>query len=286
VQVFEAAPKEIVAGDDTAVTLTWSVSGKTTDIQITGGGIPLTGLDPQGSLSLTISDGAIFVLTAYNGDLSSSKHVQISTTEATPVPPDAPVIVDFSAEIDINETVSIDLSTGVYKILEGADVTLKWEVKGEDVDIELNDSPAPSGEKWLGPIDADADYKLTATNETATVVDYLYIRVFRVLPPPQNFAWDPPTFSWEYLRPDDIKGFRLYKTPGEPVLVAATEGLGITDPDYILPKPDEAPYEWELPDHPDNCGTFFLVAVYDDPYDNDIEKETDAAADSWGILCP
>ena len=91
VQLFEATPTEIVAGARTEVVLTWSVLGNATDIQIVGAGVPLTGLSLQDSISLSISDDVFFVLTAYNGDQSSSKHVQIRTVEPTPAPLDTPV---------------------------------------------------------------------------------------------------------------------------------------------------------------------------------------------------
>lgn len=278
VQVFDAVPKEIVEGDNTEVTLTWSVAGKTTDIQITGGGVPLTGLKPQGSISINISEEVIFVLTAYNGQLSSSKHVQIGTVEATPVPPEAPVIADFSAEVEGGKLVSYNPGTEVYKILEDANVTLKWAVSGEEVEIELNGKRVSGEEKDMGPIRADVDYQLLAKNEGGDDIRDLYIRVAaRELPPPTDFTYEPSTrtFSWSYPRPDDIEGFRLY---------AVREGESNRVPVAGEDELTADVYAWTLPD--DRCGVFYLVAVYEDPYNGDAPTETDAAEASWGVPCP
>ena len=279
VQVFDALPKTIVEGDDTAVTLTWSVAGPTTDIQITGAGIPLTGLDPQGSISITISDGAIFVLTAYNGQISDSKHVQIGTIEATPVPPDAPVIVTFTADVEDGMLVHPpEPGTAVYEILEGAEVTLRWDVSGENFVVKL-DGEVVGGNDWpLGPVWEDGSHELLASNETGQDVSNLFIRIAaRVLPPPEEFAYVEGVFYWKYQRPDDILGFRLYKTPGVNVLVADTREL---------PAPVEGQYDYEWERRDDVCGVLYLVAVYRDPYNDFMVTETDAADKSWGIPCP
>ncbi len=90
IEFFTATPSEIVEGDDNDVHLAWAVTGQTTDIEITSlGGFTQANLQPRDIISLTLSDPDLFVLTAYNGDLSASEAIEIKTLAPTP-PPDRP----------------------------------------------------------------------------------------------------------------------------------------------------------------------------------------------------
>jgi hypothetical protein len=85
---FSPAQPVQVSNEQIAVRLDWVVSGKTTNITLTGGPLDANGfvqLDPQGSVTIYISDDAVFVLRAINGDQVVLRTVEVRLRHATPL---------------------------------------------------------------------------------------------------------------------------------------------------------------------------------------------------------
>lgn len=91
IDFFSALPKDVVRGNGTNVQLTWSIKGETTNIEISDSqSNRVSNLKPQDILTRVVNGPTIFILTAYNGDMSSSQVVEINAIEPTPVPPPTP----------------------------------------------------------------------------------------------------------------------------------------------------------------------------------------------------
>jgi hypothetical protein len=89
IDLFTASPAQPVqiSNEEVAVRLDWVVSGKTTNITLTGGPLDQDGfsqLDPQGSVTFMLSDDAIFVLRAFNGDQVALRTVEVRLRQAAP----------------------------------------------------------------------------------------------------------------------------------------------------------------------------------------------------------
>jgi hypothetical protein len=79
-----------ISNEEVAVRLDWVVSGKTTNITLTGGPLDKNGfsqLDPQGNVTFMLSDDAVFVLTAMNGDAQVLRTVEVRLRHAVPLSP-------------------------------------------------------------------------------------------------------------------------------------------------------------------------------------------------------
>ncbi len=66
--------------EEVQIRLDWVVSGQTTNITLTGGPLGNTGytqLNPQDSLTLTISQDAVFVLRAFNGSQQTLRTLEV-----------------------------------------------------------------------------------------------------------------------------------------------------------------------------------------------------------------
>ncbi len=80
VEFFKVAPEEIVGSGK--VEFSWSVSGISDRIEISSiDGVVLAGLPAQGFMSFNVSKTTSYVLTAYNGDLSSAAILEVKVNE-------------------------------------------------------------------------------------------------------------------------------------------------------------------------------------------------------------
>ncbi|MBW6474115.1 MAG: Ig-like domain-containing protein, partial [Anaerolineaceae bacterium] len=80
VEFFKVAPEEIVGSG--AVEFSWSVSGISDRIEISSiDGVVLAGLPAQGFMSFNVSKTTSYVLTAFNGDLSSAAILEVKVNE-------------------------------------------------------------------------------------------------------------------------------------------------------------------------------------------------------------
>jgi len=236
IQLFEATPKEVILGDDQVVRLSWSVTGKTTNIEITAPDLKLSGLMAQDIVDVTVGETTLFILTAYNGELSRSTPVEVTVIEPTPTvtltptatPTETPTSTPTSTptltptptpippSIVLFRAIESDPPTGevefehqiegtsgpiyVYTVDAGADVVLEWDVNNAEI-VTLNlETQKPFDTKTLSLAEIlDEDiYELKAEKAGLDPV-YAYIKIeLRVPPPP------PP--------PDALEG-REYHTP-------------------------------------------------------------------------
>ncbi len=91
IELFSASPSQPVqvSDEEVEVRLNWVVSGNTTNITLTGGPLGNDGLiqlNPQDSFTLLISDDAVFVLRAMNGDQQVLRTLEVRLQHPTPTP--------------------------------------------------------------------------------------------------------------------------------------------------------------------------------------------------------
>jgi conflict system STAND superfamily ATPase len=86
IEFLQVVPAEVIRGDAGSVELTWSILGKTTDIQIGNVDPAAADLSPQGTLSVRVDRSTEFVLTASNGSLTARASVKVTVIEPTPTP--------------------------------------------------------------------------------------------------------------------------------------------------------------------------------------------------------
>jgi len=304
IQLFEATPKEVIAGKGQVVRLTWSVTGDTTNIEITSPSVQLIGLKAQDSITVTVEETTLFVLTASNGDLKSSKATEVKALEPTPTPTPTPiptstptptptltpyptpVIVYFLAEAlspPDDKVVFRERQDGpdgpvfIYDVEAGSNVKLSWQVSGADrvTLVGYEDLPATGSKVVLVTI--DSTFQLMAENPGGRVNAFVVLEAYLPEPPPPPYAVtgtegpDGNEIRWAYSTAfeDYINGFRIYRAD-------LTVGGG------FQPVQDVAPgiHSWLDPISP-TCGqAYYVVAVYSDPITGE-ERETDASATSW-----
>ena len=132
VEFFKVAPEEIVGSG--TVEFSWSVSGQFDQIEITSlDGVVVAGLPAQGFKAVGVEKTTSYVLTAYNGDLSSAAILEVAVNDTK-----KNVIV----EID-----KILPSTSIYR---GDSVTVYYSVtpatkNNDPVDLNDVDWPEVSG---------------------------------------------------------------------------------------------------------------------------------------------
>jgi hypothetical protein len=312
VQLFEVTPKEVILGDDDVVNLTWSVSGFTTNIEITAPDIKITGLKAQDVITVTPKETTLFVLTAYNGELNSSVPAEVVVLEPTPTPSPTPpptepppppptetpfpppAIAYYKAEgLDpLTDKVvfkeSYDSGSGmvyIYEVEAGSMVVLSWSVNlAEAVTLQdFGPQPAEGSLSLPQPVRSSANYMLIAENNGGAnaVSAFAQLDVVAPQPPPaplhltgiENAAQGTNRVMWSY-RPEDREKVIGFR-------------LYRTD----VPPGDNFAAVWteynpnssEWTDQPQNgsCGKgYYVVAVYTDPISNE-ERETNASQTSW-----
>jgi hypothetical protein len=82
IELFSVSPVEPVqvSDEDVPVRLDWVISGQTTNVTLTGGPLGQAGysqLGPEASINLSISDDAVFVLRAFNGDQQALRTLEV-----------------------------------------------------------------------------------------------------------------------------------------------------------------------------------------------------------------
>jgi hypothetical protein len=239
ISYFLASPTQVVQSSLGAspVTLTWSIVGNVTAIKITGPEIgEVTVSDKTGTYVAAITKLTQFVLTAYNGDLSTSATAQVvvvaptptstplPTPTPTPVPPS--IIITATAEnapADRVQFISYDLASNTYnyKVVYGTTARFAWTAtNAAQVLFEGVPNP-PTGFKSkliisTTPIKVDA---LNAQNTTTTA--FILITLAPKIPPPAPYnvngpspsASPPLTLTWSYDTSAlvDLTRFRIYR---------------------------------------------------------------------------
>ena len=312
IQLFEATPKEVVAGDGEVVRLTWSVSGDTTNIEIMSPSLQLSGLKAQDSITVTVEETTLFVLTAFNGELKSSQATEVKAIEptptptptpiptatpaptATPTPYPPPVIVYYKAEGNNpleDQVVFVEtLDEGgfpvyVYRVEGGSRMKLAWEVRNAESVVLLGFGPQALIEDGFllpGSIIESGDYVLIAVNNGGVNTSKATIRVDITSPepppPPYNVAGvedaagGTNAITWSYRFADRSK----------------IVGFRIYRADFppgSAFEPVQTLYDINANNWVDSlaqtCGkAYYVVALYVD-YVTDEEVETQASTTSW-----
>jgi hypothetical protein len=323
IDLFEATPKEVIAGKAEVVELTWSVAGATTDIEITTADLAITGLASQDTVTVTVNETTLFVLTASNGELKTSKAVEVKANEPTPTPtltptpeptlppeptptpePTAtpyppPIISYFTAEAkDPTEDrvvfkTSYDSANGpvyVYEVQASSYVKLGWGVKGADVVILENLGPQPAEGSLELPdaVVAATSIMLTAENNDSQNQVFAFLQ-FEITSPPA-----PPPPSYVTGVEDSAGGTNRIIWNYSQDDRDQIDGFRIyradvppgTDFAVVSPVIDPTVSEWSDQVSP-TCGKgYYVVAVYTDPVSG-AEQETAASQTSWySRSCP
>lgn len=216
IQIFDVIPKQVVLGDNQVVNLRWSVTGQTTNVEITAPSLKLGGLDPQDpdGLNVTVEGTTLFILTAYNGERSVSAAVEVSVLEPTPTvtptptntptntptptptptltptPYPPPRIVRFEAEGakvgigDWSESASGPIY--VFPVEAGSVFRLVWSVVNADQVLLLGlGGPRGLDDSQDGlSITANKTYQLVAENNDGQNRVNAFVRMEVYLPPP------------------------------------------------------------------------------------------------------
>ncbi|RMF03906.1 MAG: hypothetical protein D6768_04745 [Chloroflexi bacterium] len=319
IKFFTADPTSLILlkGATEQVKLSWSVTGEVTNVEVSGPTLnsPITGLDSEGSVTMTVQDSTLFVLTAYNQDKKTSSTVDITVNEptptATPAPtstPPPPTATPIPPASIANFVISSPGSPKVvdqggssprrYQVQENTTVTFGWEVnQAAKVTFVPDDGASsevdPAGQSnvlvTVPGVGQIRNYRLIAENSEGKRVT-ASIEVTLIDPPPP----DPPhtvtgvedvssgqnTISWQWAadpNKDAIEGFRVYRAtvPGGSYSVVANEGT--------LTKDGAKQYvDYVSP----TCGKgYYVVAVYKNVSGSNLESA--ASLNSWySTPCP
>jgi hypothetical protein len=304
IEFFSITPNEVVAGSMAAsdVTLSWSIVGVTTDVQISGPDFgTVSNLNRQGSIKVAVTKPTLFVLTAFNTpDLSASNTVQINVLVPTPTPTPAPTplplpVVIFSAigDPDHNEPPdsviaitdsSIPTNTRRYQVVAGTYVRFSWTTTNAVKTVFIGEDKAPADSRVV-QVTGPQTFLFSAFNAQNAQVD-LFIQVVttpRPAPPaPFNVVgtFDPATnqvtLRWDYATTfvSAIDHFKVYRVtlPGTS-FTAVADGI-----------PKVIPYQWI--DTAAGCDmAYYVVAVYTEIGGG--QRETGPSSNSWySPACP
>jgi hypothetical protein len=290
IQDFRVEPATISAGQP--VTITWQVSGvNEVSIQSVGDHLP-----PSGSVSQIPAETTLYVLTASNGQLSTSALRQITVNPAPPTPTPVPTPIPTLAPAA--PTIVLFTATPAQPIQLGDEqvgVRLDWVVSGDTTNITLTGGPLGNvGLAQLNPQDSlslnlseDAVFVLRAFNGSQQVLSTVEVRLqhpgavgtgalapYNLLgqiaanpnPPPDNGI----QLTWAYNAPNSIVGFRLYRDNGSGfVQIVAEDKLTSHVLQYFDPTDV-------------NCVTYYIVAVFQDANGQLLET---APSNQWGTAC-
>lgn len=284
---FQAVPPQVAAGKP--VQLVWAVSGKTTNIQITGPTIgALTNLSGTGTIPVVVNAPTFFILTAYNGDLTASQTVVVNILEPTPTPIPTPVIDYFIAKgTNPDDVTTLESTNNIirYQIKVGASVQLSWAVRNAaKVTLSLDgnglgDQPYPEG-IYQTIIWSAGQYQLSAFNSAGTSASrFIQVELKPVTPPPAPYNVNGPdtysvplpiTWSYDPGWVDQVTGFRVYRAAYPYVLFDRLADESVLN---------NTARRWEDPTPA--CGlAYYVVAVYWDMASSSF-KETPPSPNTW-----
>jgi hypothetical protein len=311
IEFFTASPGTVVADATTAadVALAWSVTGHTTNIKISGPDFgEVANLDPQGTITVTVSKPTLFVITAFNGtDLTASQTTQITVNPPTPTPTPPPTatpaptplplpITIFSAAADpahgdpaisVVQDTSPDIPTNTrqYTVTAGTFVNFSWTATNAVKTIFNGTDKAPV-DSQVQQINQSVTLIYKAINAQNAEVD-LFIKLIttpRQPPdPPFNVSGvmvgtsGPVTLTWAYNSTllYRIDSFKIYRAP-----VPGTDFTAIVN---NISK-SVLPFQYVDPTGACNMA-YYVVAVYTDT--DGIQKETGPSLNSWNSpTCP
>lgn len=285
IQDFRIEPATITAGQD--VTITWQVSGADeVSIQPLGDHLP-----PSGTANQAPTDTTLYVLSASNGQQTSSALRQVTVNPAPPAPTPTP-----SPQAPTIDLFSVSPAQPVQVSNEDVPIRLNWVVSGQTTNITLTGGPlGNAGVTQLNPQDSlslnineDSVFVLRAMNGDQQVLRTLEVRLQRPgtggggitapydligqvtsnpNPPPDNGI----RLSWSYETGSTIFGFRVYRDNGSGFTqIAGVDQLSGSARQYFDPGSS-------------NCVAYYVVAVFQDT--NGQRQET-APSNQWGSACP
>ena len=311
IEFFTANPATVVADATTVaqVALAWSVTGHTTNIKISGPDFgEVNNLDPQGTITVSVSKPTLFVITALNGaDLSASQTTQINVLPPTPTPTPPPTstpaptplplpIVIFSAASDPahgdppsnvqqNTSPAIPANTRQFTVTAGTFVNFSWTTTNAVKTIFNGIDKAPA-DSQVQQINQSVTIPFKAINAQNAELD-LFIKLVttpRSPPdPPFNVTGvmtstaGPVTLSWSYnsAKLYQIDAFKIYRAtlPG-----TNYTAIAINISKTVLP--------FQFIDTSGACNmTYYVVAQYTDT--DGIQKETGPSPNNWNSSpCP
>jgi len=305
ISFFTPNPSTVVADANTPaiISLSWSVSGATTLIKITGPDFgEVDNLAASGTITVSVTKPTLFVLTALNGpSLSASQTAQITVNAPTPTPTPPPTatpaptplplpIIIFSAVSDpahpeLAGIVQQDTSPGIpsntrqYTVTAGTFVLFSWTTTNA-VKTSFNHIDKAPADSQSVQINTPATYPFAALNAASAEVD-LFIRVVTVprKPPDPPFgvtgvmtqSTGPVTLSWQYstaLLPR-IDSFTIYRAD-----VPTTTFVPIAN------NISKSTLPFQFVDTTGACNkVYYVVAVYTDT--DGVQKETSPSTNSW-----
>ncbi|MCB0155511.1 MAG: hypothetical protein KDF65_12015 [Anaerolineae bacterium] len=319
IKFFTADPTNLILlqGETEQVTLNWSVTGEVTNMEVSGPSLnsPISGLNPDGTITMAVQDTTLFVLTAFNQDKKTSSTIDITVNEPTPTATPAPTNTPPPATAtpvppaSINKfVISSPGSPKVtdqggsnprrYQVQENTTVTFEWEVDlAAKISFVPDDGAStevdPSGQSvaiiTIPNVGQSRNYRLIAENSESERTT-ISIEVTVIDPP----APDPPytvtgvedipgnqnTISWQWTadpNKDVIEGFRVYRAtvPGGSYSMVADENS----------LPADGPKQYVDAVSP-TCGRgYYVVAVYKNVSGNRLESP--ASLNAWNsTACP
>jgi hypothetical protein len=303
---FRAVPDTLVSGDDNLVTLEWSVTGKVTNVEISGPSLsnPITNLEAEGSIEVPVEETTLFVLAAFNYDQKDSQNTQVQVNEPTPTPTPppptetpipAPSIFFFKVEpsnsADVDKVERID--DDEYEVVVGTDIKLSWETSTDAQSVTLspiNQSFGPGKNelemfkfsvKTAPSNENPKEYTLVVQGVGGASDESLEIKVVsRSTPQPPSSVGgttngDDNELRWSWSGDeDDILGFKLYRSDVPP-------GNDFSFQQEIL---DPDARSWT--DVGGGCGkVYYIVTLYEGL---DLSpQETESSGTSWASdACP
>ncbi len=311
IEFFTANPSSVVGDATTAaeVALAWSVTGHTTNIKISGPDFgEVANLDPQGTITVTLSKPGLFVLTAFNGtDLSASQTTQVAVLPPTPTPTPPPTatpaptplplpITIFSAASDpahgdppssVIQDTSPDIPTNTrqYTVTAGTFVNFSWTATNAVKTIFNGTDKAPV-DSQVQQINQSVTLIYKAINAQNVEVD-LFIKLVTIprQPPDPPFnvtgvmtsTTGPATLSWSY------NSTLLYRIDSFKIYRASVPGTDFT---AIVNNISKSVLPFQYVDPTGACNmAYYVVAVYTDT--DGIQKETGPSLNSWNSpACP
>jgi len=305
---FTAEPVKIVRSDENLVTLKWSVEGKTTNVEISGPTLssPITNLQAEDAISVSVDSTALFILAAFNQDQKASQNVQVEVEEPTPTPSPpppptstpVPAIVKTFAISSPGSPAVVDkggTNPRQYEVQDSTSVVFTWQV---DDATSVTFTPAGGSSQEVGATGQTnvtisgagiKNYSLVGENDVGEATQTYVIEVTVVDKPAPNPPYDVMgtedvdtkntiTWRWTYDSNNaDIIGFRVYRA----TVPGGTFSVIPEADEYTLPRKEgTSTYADEVSP---TCGrAYYVVAVYEDI--NGSVKESVVSTNSWYSL--
>ncbi len=147
IEFFKINTNSIILGNPSPVTLSWSIKGDLTSVQIFSPDLQLTSsLTRTGTIPIAPEKSTFFILTAANRDQSSTAQVEIVVSIPTPIPTTTPIPTS-------PPTPAVPLfSVSNSDITAGDTVTLRWQVENTDKVVIKENGTALSGVSTSGEL--------------------------------------------------------------------------------------------------------------------------------------